>query len=70
MADPVSAAKKELRHAISARQEKAAAFWQQDVIEGRVIRQARVEMQAGEKATVTQQQIPTTSRVRTSRQQR
>ncbi len=65
MADHVSEAKKELRHARNDRQEKAAAFWQQGVIEGRVLRQQRAEMRAGEKATQTQ----TARRPRQQRQQ-
>lgn len=56
MADRVSRAKTQLRHARNERQERQAAFWQQAINEGRALRQARVEMQAGEALTPAQRQ--------------
>jgi len=66
MADPVKEAKSTLHHARNDRQEKAGSWWQQAVIEGRVLRQARAEMQVGERQT--QQQETTQSRPQMPRQ--
>jgi hypothetical protein len=47
MADPVSQAQRHLQRARNEREERAAAFWQQKVNDGRALVQARTEMQAG-----------------------
>jgi len=55
VADPVKQAKSAVHRAQNDRQEKASAWWQQAVNEGRVLRQARVEMTAGERQTPQQE---------------
>lgn len=55
MADPAKQAKSAVHHARNDRQEKAAAYWQQAINEGRVLRQSRVEMTAGERQAPQQE---------------
>lgn len=67
MADPAKQAKSAGHHVRNDRQEKAAAYWQQAINEGRVLRQARVEMTAGERQT-PQQEAPQQRRGRAPQQ--
>ena len=67
MADPVAQAKRQLHHARNEREERAAAFWQQAVTDGRALRQARVEMQASQSQTPQRNE---TQEPRTTRRQR
>jgi len=63
MADPVKQARSAVHHARTDRQERAAAYWQDTINQGRVLRQARAEMTAGEQAA-PQQEAPKQQRRR------
>jgi hypothetical protein len=67
MADPIKQAKSSVHLARNDRQEKAAAYWQQAINEGRVLRQARVEVTAGERQA-PQQEAPQQRRGRAPQQ--
>ena len=51
MADQVTRSRTQLQHIRELRQERAAAFWQRVINEGRIQRQAGEQMKAGETPT-------------------
>jgi len=66
MTDPIKTARAAVHHAKQERLDKAAAWWQQGVNEGRALRQARAAMTAGEKPKAQEEQQ--TSKPRQPRQ--
>ena len=54
MADPVTEAKKDLRHATDERQNRIQNWWNQQINEGRAIQESRAQQQQREQQTQRQ----------------